>query len=925
VTDVLLFDAAVDMAHRIWEIQPVRGVRMPGLDSQPTALIDVLWTDRGLRPNATNLAFFIQRVDNSDELGKWRERLAVWPIRGGLVVTPEELHLLQPRSSSSGDLEHTVLNLDTWRETLVSPKPHLFTPKALARLREGQLSLADLEETVSERSFTFLLRQKARIDEAFQNAVEAALAVTGASEESSRAEIEGHVIRYSIAYLAARILQDKNFFGSGSTIHDSDQDPVTLLNRMIILTNGFFSRAKDSEAYVHDRVRKALVEHMGYNVSFLLTDHRDVGRLYERAIKALPAPDDLKGDVWGDLNRHYTPVKIAERMLEALPLERLRPEERYIFDPAAGSGSLLLAATSRLAGMTDIPTGENRKAFLRSHVAGNDLDTYARLVTKLRYFLASETLSLASEEVKISDILPSPEHFTNNDYLSITKSSLSNRPRVIIANPPFAIEGNIQKSNEFIGQVLSWLQTGDQFAFVLPTSFLTGEKFGVSSVRRRLSSECELFEVWQCPEGSVGVNARQDACVVVGAVGKRRCQTVISKSTISRAESNEVREIGYLGTAWLASTPDDANWSMLVSPQIRLSVPTIPLGSLFFVFNGVKHQSGMSPVEHCPRNKICKPAWRMNWLEKGSIWADPQSVNAKEKWVIYDPEFLERPRPEVQELFEKPKILVGLIANVASQRPIVAALDTHGFCPNNNVWCLLPTQEAQRRNKEFSAISSLPKGWKNLTFEEQELWLIGILNSSILAALSMPGRANVHLTRNILLNLPLPLVVDRRIIDMTRKIMLVHEGFESESLIRDLYIELNRFVNQSYGNPIWKPRQRTGKTPELESYKLEQAKVTKMAIGQILEISEDKSQILMYLSRLMSDDEAEGEWMPIPQELPGWALDGTPFEVEISHDVKTFEQLRDQPWALRRFRHTPRPYLTDAELDTFLSIPELEV
>jgi hypothetical protein len=924
VTDVSLFDAAVDMAHRIWEIQPVRGVRMPGLDGQQTALIDVLWTDGGLRPNATNLAFFVQRVDNSDELGTWRDRLAVWPIRGGLVVTPEELHLLQPRSSSSGDLDHTILDLDAWRETLVSPKPHLFTPKALAKFREGQLSLADLEETVSERSFTFLLRQQARIDDAFQNAVEAALAVTGASE-SSRAEIEGHVIRYSIAYLAARILQDKNFFGSGSTIHDSDQDPITLLNRMIILTNGFFSRAKESEAYVHDRVRKALVEHMGYNVSFLLTDHRDVGRLYERAIKALPAPDDLKGDVWGDLNRHYTPVKIAERMLEALPLERLRPEERYIFDPAAGSGSLLLAATSRLAGMTDIPTGENRKAFLRSHVAGNDLDTYARLVTKLRYFLASETLSLASEEVRISDILPSPEHFTNNDYLSITKSTLSNRPRVIIANPPFAIEGNIQKSNQFVEKALSWLQEGDQFAFVLPTSFLTGAKFGVPSMRKKMMDGCELFETWQCPEGTVGINARQSVCVLLGVIGQKKYQPAIAKSVVSGAEINEIRETGYLGTAWLANNPDDSNWSTFASPNIHISVPTIPLGSLFFMFNGVKHRAGKPPVKHCPDDRMCKPTWRMRWLNQGSIWADPTNVNPEERWVIYDSEYLERPRPEVEQLFEKSKILIGRIANIASQRPITAILDSFGFCPNDSIWCLLPCQEAGRGNKEFNAVSSFPKEWENLNFEDQRLWLLGILNSRLLAELSMPGRSNINLTRDILINLPLPTSVDRRIIDTTEKILQFHQGLDSLSVIDDLHEELNDLVNQSYGNPVWKDRQRTGISPSLESYKLEQIKLTKTAIGQVLKISEDKSQVFMYLNRLMPDDETEGEWIPLPQELPGWALDGTSFEVEISHDVKTFEDLRDRPWALRRFRHTPRPYLTDAELDTFLSIPELEV
>jgi hypothetical protein len=75
----------------------------------------------------------------------------------------------------------------------------------------------------------------------------------------------------------------------------------------------------------------------------------------------------------------------------------------------------------------------------------------------------------------------------------------------------------------------------------------------------------------------------------------------------------------------------------------------------------------------------------------------------------------------------------------------------------------------------------------------------------------------------------------------------------------------------------------------------------------------------------MDDDNTEGEWIPLPQELPAWALDGTPFEVELSQDVKTFGQLRDRPWALRKFRHEPRTYLTDDELEEFLRMPELEV
>ncbi|MEA5509335.1 N-6 DNA methylase [Crocosphaera sp. UHCC 0190] len=144
-----------------------------------------------------------------------------------------------------------------------------------------------------------------------------------------------------------------------------------------------------------------------------MVDHRDVGLLYERAIKELP--NNLGGKDWSDLQRHYTPVAIAEKMLELLPLERIRPEERVIFDPAAGSGSLLLAATSRLARMSDIPEEiKARTQYLANHIAGNDLDKYADLVTKLRYLLAQESL-----EKNIS--FPFPNHYTHQDYEQLNK------------------------------------------------------------------------------------------------------------------------------------------------------------------------------------------------------------------------------------------------------------------------------------------------------------------------------------------------------------------------------------------------------------------------------------------------------------------------------------------------------------------------
>jgi N-6 DNA Methylase len=903
-----LLEDAVQTVQRIWQIEPVRGIRMPEPNAEKTVDLDLLWTDGGLRPRANNLAFLIQQINQRD-LELWKQRLKAWTIRGGLLVSSDELYLVQPRYDASGELEQTKLNLDTLRETLVSPKPHLFTPKALAKLRQGQLSLADLEEKVSERSFSFLDRQQQRLGDSFQEGIDAALKlVDSTNPSSSRSKIKGHTIRFAIAYLGARILQDKNFFGSSN--FGQDEDPLGLLDRMVEVTNGFFRRARTSADHVPVPVRQILAVSMGNRVSFVLTDHRDVGRLYEEAIKKLPG--ELGSDDWGDLNRHYTPVKLAERMLEALPIERLRPEERFIFDPAAGSGSLILAATSRLAGMRDIPTGEDRKEYLRSHVLGNDLDCHANLVAQLRYFLASESLGIASETSKIDDILPFPSSFTNKDYQSFSKENFVIRPRIIVANPPFEIEGNVQKSVAFVEQAINWLQDGDQFAFVLPSSFLTGgNKFDVSTVRGSLSSKCQLFEIWQCPVGTVGVNARQDVCIVSGVIEKFKHYNAIARKVISEAEAPSMRENGYLGSSWLTKDNLGSDWSNITAPKITLSIPTIKLGNLFFVFNGVKPRKGHPPVAECPENRPCKPTWRMSWGIKNALWADPDKVDHQQQWVIYDNIALESPRYSVAHLFDKNKILVGCIANTASTRPITAHLDTEGFCPNNSIWCILPIEEAQRTNPKYQ-LNEQPENWSELSLQEKKLWLLGILTSDLVAELSMPGRDKVNLTQPILLQFPLPAFVDKRIVEKTVQIIHLEQNqvsLQERELLRQ---ELNILVEESYGNPAWIKPQRTGISTELEDWKVEQKKNTLKVLGQVVNISQENDRVLLRLSGLLDDNQEE--WIPLPNELPGWALDGTVFEAELSEDIETFQELSQRPWALRKFRHTPYPYLTNDNL-----------
>ncbi|MGB3419637.1 MAG: N-6 DNA methylase [Dolichospermum sp.] len=911
-------DNVIEIAHRVWGIEPHRHVRIPSANSNEQPIpVDALWTDYGLRPNSNNLSFMVQSVHES-EINAWKQRLRYWPIRAGLLVS-DEIYILQYYTPSG--LEERIIDRDSLYLELTRQDSHLFKPKALAEFRTGQLTLADIEESVSERSFSFLLRQRAELDQAFQNAIQGVLAEIGIPKRrnsknqiSSRYEIAGHGIRVAIAFLAGRILEDKGFFGSESLI--PTDDPRLLLEKTVPRANGFFKKAlEESIPHLSDRILQRLGAKLGSQVSFALVDHRDVGLLYERAIKELPSY--IQGDKWTDLKRHYTPIAIAEKMLELLPLERLRPEERIIFDPAAGSGSLLLAATSRLAGMIDIPENlEARKSYLANHVVGNDLDQYADLVTQLRYTLAKESLG--------QDIpFPFPEHFTHENYNDLNKENMGIKPRVIVANPPFKEDGNTQRAARFIEKALSWLEKDSQFAFILPQSFLSSTTHGIPNARNLLTDNCQIFEVWQLPAGNIGIDAKQDVCIILGSVGNPKIKiSLAGKAIFSQVSIPECRDGGFLGKTWISQLNSDSeNWESLTTPSIDINVPTIALGDLFFVFNGVTPSKKYKPLNQCPPNTQCKRNWRMKWRDTDRLWANPKEVSEDERWIRYGREYLSSARLKYEPLFDLPKIFVGRKVNRGSLYPLAAQLDTTGLCPDNNIFCVLPAQQAGK-SPQLPDNQKFVQEWNQLTYEDQRLWLLGILSSKIANSLSLIGRKTHEITSDELCKLPLPQKIDPRIIKITSQIIERDQKHLDIPEPDNLRIQLDKIVEESYGNPHWIEIKRTGEPPELELWKSEQTKPTLTVIGQVLEISHDNTQILLYLSGLLDDNEEA--WLPILPEMPGWALDGTVFEAELSEDVETFEQLSAHPWAIRRFRHTPYPYLTNEELKQKLRIDSME-
>jgi hypothetical protein len=867
--------------------------------------VPALWTRDGFRPQWKNLAVIASSLENTEDLNRWNHILVGLGIPLGIFVVDGSFFLTSSVGIGQSQVER--VERDDLSKRLTQRNPSLFTPKALSTFRSGQLSFADVEEGVTRESFSFHLRYHASLARSLENAIAGAFRAEleaqtrqrrGSAEEPT--SVFDSVLIVTIAFLAARILEDKGFFGPQQLPSDNVQ---ALLEQTVTRLNGFFEKALYKELpRVSDEALQQLSIELGSRAIFTLIDHHDVARLYEEAIRTpLEIPEvDLAAFQTPllDLQQYYTPVAVAERMLDSLPLERIRPEERRIFDPAAGSGTLLLAASRRLASMSDLPF--DHRAYLTTQVAGNDLDPNANLLTRIRYTLSQETVGAS---------LPAPAHFSSDDYESYTKDSLVNHPRIIVANPPFGQQDRVQRATRFLNLVTEWLGDGDQFAVILPNTFLTGSTQGAKQARRQLAERCQMFEVWTLPESVVGVRARQAVCVLLGCIGKGRHVPTVVRSTISSAMAEVAREEGFLAETWMAEVGEGAaEWKTLVAPPIPIPPQSVRLADIYYVFTGVTTSKHYPPVAEPPEGVETKKYWKVGWKHMDRIWADPANVPPEEKYVRYGREYLRRPILKNSHLLDMPKVLVGRSVNRNAVDPLAACLDTTGFCPNVDVHCIT-TWEAKGQPIDEE---KTPVNWQQLTGEEKLLWLVGILTSELACEISLTGRSARHLESPQLKDFPLPNAVDGRIISVAREMLERDQRREALPTPDPLRVRLNELVEAAYGNPHRIKLLRTGVDTAYETSQAEATTSSIVVTGQVRDVSQLRGQILLWLQGI--NDDADEAWLPVPPDLPGWALSGDIFTADLSDDIETFSQIVERPRALRNFRHTPRPYLTIEEL-----------
>lgn len=854
-----------------------------------------LWTRDGLRPNWGNPSALVDEVTAEKDLSFWQATAKSLGISLIVLASDDQFIIVDANS------QERFVEPDRIRQELELQRYRLFSPKVLGRLRTGQLSFAELEDRVTEDSFAYQMRHRATLSASLQDAISKAI-------DEQPNEVES-IVTVAMAYLAARILEDKGFFDDTLPT----DDPKALLTKTVAKINGFFRYAYELHlSRVNVSAMQRLAFYLGSRAIFTLVTHRDVGHLYEELVQILKHKNARF-----DLEQHYTPIAIADRMLNCLPLERLHPAERVVFDPAAGSGSLLLAATRRLASMPDVNLLVNREEYLANHVIGNDIDSIARLITQLRYVLIQETVGKTS-------LFPQPRLLRTYNYEHAEAWDLPSRPRVIIANPPFSEDGDVQRAASFIKIVASKFKSGDMFSFVLPQTFLTGNTHGLKDARELLSSQCRFFEMWQLPEGSVGITARQSVCVITGEVGKSTSSHyTVSRAVVSGAHLESVRDGGFLGHSWISEIQEGAtDWSSTVAPRPLIQKTATVLDDLYDVCTGVGPLSTYPPLPEKPQGIPSKLFWKLGWHQPGSLWVNPQLAPKNQRYIRFGREFLEGHRSSKEWVYDSHKVLVSRSTNRNSDDPLGVRLDTTGVCPTKDIFCVIP------RPKSEQSIQSLivPAGWADLTFEQQLLWLVGLLSSKLAIDWVMAGRDPRHLQSTTLKAFPLPLKVDIHIIELVNDIILrerqlADSGREETRVSRKEYEkpftalreQLNQLVEASYSYPKRKSVSlvRTGKMPEVEIWKTEQSASRSVVTGQVIEVRLETDEVLIDIYGMSSEAPS---WIPLPQELPGWALEGVMFEAEVNERLESPVQLVANRWSISRFKHTPTPYLSSQDL-----------
>jgi len=762
-----------------------------------------------------------------------------------------------------------------------------FSPQALAKVRGGQLTFFDM----GYLDFTGLynVTREALVGHFHEGVIKARqlLDVEPAQEEA--------LSRVAISLLAARILEDKGYFGDLGT---PTLNPHELLKIASDKADAFFTHTIENDLRLFsDEVLRNLMAHLTGSITFRGVTEEMIGYFYEKALVS----ERRREEIGLPLGRYYTSSEVARNMLNRLPIENIRPEKRHIIDPACGSGSFLLAATDRLDNLYDArEVSLDKNTYLEKHITGNDIDPIALQVARLSYLLNHVSRGNQGEPIQPT--------LMEKDALTLTEQDFNLTPSIIVGNPPFYEdpEQHDQIATRFLNKALELLPDSGYLAMIMPQSFLNSDRQGCPEAREKLLESCELLEIWKMPEKTIGLESEHPTAAILAfrSNGGKNKSPVRIYQTVSRKRgaANAIYEHGRFTFSYVL--PNAQSWRkhpknfMLTSPLESLWAllqNSRQVGNIADIWPGIHTRHRGKKGEYSAK-RPATDGWELYLAHQKTLepyYVTDKTFTSDKKFVRYEKDSVSSMRGKRKQDFLRSKLVLTSNTNQNARIRFRSAIDTLGTFPEHDFRCLKIKQEYET--------------------DYTLAWLAGVLNAPIAQAWVSSWAGPKQISKMVLESIPLPKIVDNDIAKLVERHRYANAN-EREA-VRE---EIDRLVLRSYGitQEEWTEIERfiegmiepwVEGTEEAHRHVVATQTVTGHVISLQLSGSVEEQQIELFINAFCHGDETIN--IRIPKFMPGWALRvGQTFKARLDKSISTVGELEENPYALHDFRPLPYAY-----------------
>lgn len=490
--------------------------------------------------------------------------------------------------------------------------------------------------------------------------------------------------------LAAKVLQDRQHPAADNWNPDSLQSILQTIESHYSLPN---MRSGQGRVLVPAFSAAWNCLRRGINFSNISAD--DLAFVYENTL--------VTKETRKHFGTHSTPRQLAEYAVSRLELHHHDPRDLQIYEPFTGAGAFLVSAFRHIRNLLPISwRDKQRHDFLINHLAGDELDSFAREVAILSLILAD---------------YPNQNGWRIGEVDLFENGELENRIRgnnVVLCNPPFENFDSNERalysiSDRFLSKPMAVLDAAIRaeplaLAFVLPHSFIFGKKF--NDQRKALERSFNEIELVELPKDIFRASVIESSLLIARreanecrpyrnlrsteVSGKDRLGFLkTGKTTVQRRER---RNIGsrITGNLWIPSLK--TIWDYADSSPC--------LGELFSIHRGLewisKQEEAWSPKH--------QPGYQLGI----------QTARKARQFALHTPVWLDcRPdrlrRGAVNRPWQLPKIIVNAGRLSIGPWRLAAATDVKGLICSQQYFGLWPHEAlSEARLVAFSAVLNGP-------------------------------------------------------------------------------------------------------------------------------------------------------------------------------------------------------------------------